>query len=348
MPEPEIEDPPDSEFELAAQLAAKTLEHAHRYRSPLLPHAYEVWFTYVVGTDEKLRERIDRELVEARVVDLDKIEEIYEEHFRGKALSSGMSAIGHELESGLTDAITILRDGLGESRRFLGSLRKAQDRIASLTGRKNTGRAVGELVALAHAHAAHTEALDSELAKVRAQVVELQTELQGMRDTAYLDHLTQIPNRRRMDEVLEAEIALARDSGQSLSFALLDIDHFKRLNDTFGHDVGDAVLKHVAGLLRRNTKGQDTPARYGGEEFAIILPRTSLPDAKLVLEKIRRRLSEINFIRSGNRLPVGQVSVSIGLSELLPGDSAETLIHRADALLYRAKRHGRNRLEAGL
>lgn len=348
MPEPDENTRPECAFDEAVRLAAQALKYARRYRSPPLPRAYEIWFTYVAGKDRALRERIDRELVETQVVDLGKIEQIYQEHFLGRRLASGMTVISDELDAGLSDAIGVLRDGLGASQRFLGSLRQAQRRISGLSRKQEARRAVAELLELASAHATQTESLNGELAKVRGQMLELQAELKRLRDTAYLDHLTQISNRRHMEEVLEREIAQARAAGQPLSFALADLDRFKSLNDSFGHSVGDAVLTHFAGLLKRNLKGQDTPARFGGEEFAVILPRTSLFNAAHLADGIRRQLGETRFVLSRDRTPIGPVTVSFGVTQLLPGDNMATLIRRADALLYRAKKLGRNRIESDL
>lgn len=237
---------PEAEFEEAVRLSLQALVHAQCHRCPPLPRAYEVWYNYVAGDDPALRERIDRELVKTHVVDLDKIEQIYQEHFLEKRLSKGMTAIGDELDTGLKEAIAVMREGLGENQRFVGSLREAQDRISRMSRKGDARRAAAELMDLARAHVEQTETLNGELDKVRDQVVELQDELQRLRATAYLDHLTQISNRRHMDEVLEREVLAARRSGEPLSFALADLDHFKRLNDTHGHAVGDAVLKHFA------------------------------------------------------------------------------------------------------
>jgi diguanylate cyclase len=151
-----------------------------------------------------------------------------------------------------------------------------------------------------------------------------------------------------MDEVLEREIALATASGEPLSFALGDLDHFKGLNDNFGHAVGDAVLKQFAGLIRNNIKGQDTPARFGGEEFAIIFPKTSVFGAGHATENIRKLLHDTEFILSRDRSSIGRVSVSFGVTQLLPGDSMADLIRRADGLLYKAKKLGRNRIETDM
>lgn len=347
MPDTAVPTVQESAFDEATQLAYQALEHARRHRSPPLPQAYEVWFAYVRGEDRELCARIDRELSRTAVVDLEKIDEIYQEHFRDSRLSTGIAEIGDGLDTGLMEAIEALRDGLGSSQRFLGSLKDARDRISQSSGlppRPEATGSVTELIELAQAHAARTESLTGELARVRKQVKELQGELQLLRDTAYLDHLTQIANRRHMEEVMEREIDHARAANESLCFALGDLDHFKALNDTHGHAVGDAALKHVAALIKRNIKGQDTPARFGGEEFAIIFPNTSLINATTVMDNIRQQLCGSNLVLSRGARPIGRISASFGVTRLLPDDTAETLIQRTDGLLYRAKQLGRNRV----
>ena len=336
------------EFEEAARLAADALDHAHRHRCPPRPHAYEVWYTYVSGEDAALRARVDSELIKRDSVDLDTIEQIYEEHFLHRRLSRGISRIGDELDAGLRDALGVIREGASSSQRFVGHLRRTQARIAGLSRKSDARRLVGELLELGEAQAAQAEAVQAELGKVQAHVAELQQELTRLRDSAYLDHLTQIANRRHLDEVLEREIAAARRSGQPLSFALGDLDHFKQVNDRYGHAIGDAVLKSFAALLKENIKGQDTPARFGGEEFAIVLPRTSVFNAGHVVGNIRRLLAETEFILSRDRRSIGRVTVSFGVTQLLAGDTVASLIERADALLYRAKHEGRDRVVSDL
>jgi len=348
MPEQRGKVPPDSEFDEAARLAARAMDHAHRHRSPPRPRAYEVWYTYVAGEDQALSARVDSELIKADVIDLDTIEQIYEEHFLHKRLSKGMTRIGDELDAGLRDTIAVVRDSLGSTQRFLASLKQAQSQISKVSRNHDARRVVMELLDLGQTHAAQTEVVNAELTKARTQVLELQRELHRLRDSAYLDHLTQIPNRRHMDEVLEREITLANANGQPLSFALGDLDHFKGLNDSYGHAVGDAVLRHFAGLIKNNIKGQDTPARYGGEEFAIIFPKTSVFGAGHVTDKIRELLNGTDIILSRDRSSIGRVSVSFGVTQLLPGDSMAELIRRADGLLYRAKALGRNRVETDM
>ncbi len=151
------------------------------------------------------------------------------------------------------------------------------------------------------------------------------------------DGLTGLPNRRAFDTELERRLAEARRSGREMALCLLDIDHFKGFNDTFGHRAGDAALAGVAELLRASCRLADIPARYGGEEMALILPDTPLTGAVDVAERLRGAIA-------AGRLAPRQVTVSIGVATSTGGHSAATLIEAADRALYEAKRAGRNRV----
>ncbi len=140
---------------------------------------------------------------------------------------------------------------------------------------------------------------------------------------------------------MAAEALQERDD---LCLLLMDIDHFKKFNDTFGHQVGDEVLKVVARTLKEGVKGRDTPARYGGEEFAVILPQTSLKNAVVVAEQIRTTLASRKLQNRKTGADYGFVTLSIGVSKYRFGESLEALIQRADEALYLGKNRGRNRV----
>lgn len=156
------------------------------------------------------------------------------------------------------------------------------------------------------------------------------------------DGLTGIPNRRHLMEFLERELARATRYGRPLALAMLDIDHFKQINDTYSHLAGDAILRRMAADLRTSVRKEQLFARYGGEEFGLVMPETPLSHAQTFCEKLRRRVAETSF--TFEHYPIG-VTVSIGIATA--GEAEETVeefIAQADAQLYRAKRLGRNRI----
>ena len=160
-----------------------------------------------------------------------------------------------------------------------------------------------------------------------------------LRNLAVTDTLTGVWNRRHGTELLTADLS-ARRPGQALSLLMLDIDHFKTINDTFGHQAGDHVLIEIASRLRRSLRGNDMVARWGGEEFVVLLRDCALPDALRVAEDIRAAIAELPFGA------MGSLTVSVGVAEARASEDLTTWLERADQALYRAKRSGRNEVAA--
>jgi len=158
-----------------------------------------------------------------------------------------------------------------------------------------------------------------------------------------LDELTQQYNRRYFNMQLSKHIERYRRHQAYFSLAIVDIDFFKSVNDSFGHDIGDEVLIVVASFIRKQMRSTDILTRYGGEEFALILPFTEQKVAKKVLDKLRNSFAEHQFVVNGINF---SITISIGVTEVRSADEEEAIIKRADAALYQAKRNGRNRVEA--
>jgi diguanylate cyclase (GGDEF)-like protein len=157
------------------------------------------------------------------------------------------------------------------------------------------------------------------------------------------DPLTELPNRRHMIERLEAELCRVSRNGGGFALIMLDIDHFKEVNDVFGHAAGDFVLVETADLLRRNLRGHDLCARWGGEEFLILLPDADQVQAETVAEKLRQLIAHHPFAHQDHRI---SVTLSLGIAAYHPGHTADVCIQAADDALYIAKRAGRNRWAA--
>jgi len=166
---------------------------------------------------------------------------------------------------------------------------------------------------------------------------------EALRDQSIRDPLTGLFNRRYLEETLEREIRRAVRSECVLGILMLDLDHFKKFNDTFGHEAGDTVLRETAAFLTRSVRAEDIVCRFGGEEFVIILPIADIHATQARAERIRSKLRELTILHRGKT--VGQVSVSVGVAELPQhGATPKTLLEAADAALYAAKRAGRDRV----
>ena len=174
--------------------------------------------------------------------------------------------------------------------------------------------------------------------KLHAINADLSQAHSNLEKIAVTDRLTGLYNRAKLDEVFTNEIACVERSGNSFAIILADIDHFKLVNDTHGHLVGDSVLNEFATILRRMTRDTDTSGRWGGEEFLVICPKVDLNDAFALAERIRAAVAKHSFT------VVGKKTCSFGIASYRPGDTADTMVKRADDALYKAKQHGRDRV----
>jgi len=190
-------------------------------------------------------------------------------------------------------------------------------------------------------NAAHTS---ERLTNAGDEINKLKEELENARRDARTDPLTGLPNRRGFFDLLQGHLDRRQESKENFGLVLADVDHFKRINDGYGHLVGDKILRFVARTLQANVKGQDSVIRYGGEEFAIILPSTGFHGAMTVANQLRQKIStsRLRLAESGREL--GDLTISLGVACPQMGDNPETLLRRADECLLQAKREGRDRV----
>ncbi|HMN43508.1 MAG TPA: diguanylate cyclase [Povalibacter sp.] len=188
------------------------------------------------------------------------------------------------------------------------------------------------------------EQMRSRIAELEGRARLLQTQLQDEQRLSAIDQLTKIPNRLAYDKRIEEELERCRRLNAPACLAVMDVDHFKRVNDTYGHRAGDRVLRAVADCLAGRIRRTDFVARYGGEEFVMILEGTRIDDAMRVIDDMRNAIAAIGFHFRGT--PVS-ITISGGVTALLDNDSAGAAFDRADKALYQAKETGRNRCIAG-
>jgi diguanylate cyclase len=185
------------------------------------------------------------------------------------------------------------------------------------------------------------QASRAELGETRGELKSIRDELNEAREAVQHDPLTGVLNRRGMDIVLPREVARARRVNAPLSVGMVDLDHFKHINDTFGHQAGDRVLVHMTELMRSVLRETDLIVRYGGEEFLAILPDTDMQGARLVLDRLQDIVIKSPVIHEGRRISVG---FSAGVAQFRDDDNGATLVLRADRALQSAKRGGRSQV----
>jgi len=196
--------------------------------------------------------------------------------------------------------------------------------------------------------ASGTEDLEARIAQLQHENIELIMKNRVLAEVSARDSLTGLYNRWYVMEKIESEMNRSLRHGSPVALLMLDIDHFKRINDSFGHAAGDSVLKSFGQVLRESCRVYDVPGRYGGEEFCIVLPETRIGNTTAVAERIRQRLAESRFDVGGDRVATITASMGIAGMDSVADEglvSSTALIERADRALYSAKHRGRDRIE---
>lgn len=258
------------------------------------------------------------------------------------ALDRVRSALS-ELLRGISSSIGNL---LGNAKRYNDSLeahKQSLGKIATVQDLKELEKALFSQVQEVQTA---NEQYRKELAEANGKVEEQQLELDRLQSNVGVDSLTEIPNRRALDERMVEIVDRAKRYDRIFSAIMIDIDHFKVVNDKHGHSAGDRVLRAVAQLLKDNKRSSDFLARYGGEEFVLLLPETTLESAETLANKLRERVAGSNFQYQKKNL---EVTISAGVGEwAAEKDTAEKLMDRIDKALYEAKRGGRNQVRVAV
>jgi diguanylate cyclase len=313
-------------------------------RQTAVPRNYEIWYVYATGYNLQLNKIINETLARnGRLTEAD-LEQLYETYLSQIKTTDRIDKVGARVIGEIDDVMTLITEALGMSASYDASLSGATRKL-SVAQDHNQVRAIVETLVQSTREMRETnKALEERLTLSKSEINNLQQSLDAMRAESLTDPLTGLGNRKYFDRSLAMAVQAALANATPLSLLLLDIDHFKSFNDSYGHLTGDQVLRLVGMSLKQTIKGQDITARYGGEEFAVVLPNTALRQALTVADHIRRAIMAKELKKKSTCEILGRVTISVGVAMLKPGDDTDSLIERADACLYAAKRSGRNRV----
>ena len=330
----------------AFRLAEQAFDYIERYQTPPEPCTYAVWYTYAEQSNPDLTASLEKALAKDQTLGPYELEELCRAHLHEGTLDLEQTGLRQKFEKELASVITLIQQSIDNTAAFSSTLDAVEDDLPKVASPEGLKRIVTHLIAENRRMAEQTEELNQGLQDSQRQVAELNRELDEVQSQSLRDPLTAIANRRAFDLRIETEVQRARESGTSLCLVMADIDHFKRVNDTYGHLVGDAVLKIFASLIAKNIKGQDMVARYGGEEFAVLLPQTEIISAYNLMVKIKQRFEKTELLIRESRQKIGTVTASFGVCLLKPDMTGRDLLERADEKLYEAKKAGRNCVKA--
>jgi len=309
---------------------------------PPYPQFYELLYTYATGVNPSLNARINAIFRDGHPT-ADITERLYNEFLRAQDANERISSVSQRMSSRVVAIHDAIDTAMTTANAYSASLQLASgdlgDEALDATRLRTLANAL--LVETRRMQDANQQ-LEMNLAASRDDIEALQRDLDDVRREALLDPLTKVHNRKAFDEGLLRAIDRAREHGGHLCLLLIDIDHFKRFNDTWGHQTGDQVLRLVAMTLKSNIKGKDIAARYGGEEFAAVLPDTDLEGAMILADNIRKAIQAKELLKRSTNEKLGRVTASFGVAMYRTGDTPSSLIERADRCLYAAKHGGRN------
>jgi len=328
------EDPTEQSAEWLRLAIAQMSKHEAAFH----PVTYAVWYEYVSGKNEALRRDIDHLTLNGRKLNEEITRRMFDKHVadltqeRAHRINGDLQRmLGAVAES--TSATDSRTAKFSESLSAFGR-ELATEAVGSLS------QTVGSVLQDTHALQQALDALKMRLVATRSEVDQLRDELDRVREEVLMDGLTGLLNRRGFDERIAALIA----SSDALSLVFIDIDHFKRINDTYGHVFGDRVLRAVAEVLKASVKGRDVVARYGGEEFAVLLPETSVEGARSVAQQLLEQIERTRIRRLSTAETIGAITVSAGVTMHRGGEAVPEFLQRADTALYASKAGGRNRV----
>ncbi|HMB77994.1 MAG TPA: GGDEF domain-containing protein [Kiloniellaceae bacterium] len=328
--------------EEAQVLSRRTLELMAQQDIPANPANFTLWYSYFIGSPPELKAAVDQIWDERGAIDAELSRDLYArflgENDPGRHIVEASSAIEEKINQLLkyVEQSTENTDGFGK-------------KMADLSGDLVRGLEKGDAVEVVRRILLETQnvvakgkALEKKLSESTEEVHRLRENLNAVRHEAWTDGLTGIANRKCFDVGLEEAAATARAEKTPLSLLLADIDRFKKFNDTYGHRIGDQVLRLVAQSLKDGVKGADLPARYGGEEFAIVLPETERGNAAILANNLRDRLARKELKNIRTDALYGRITISVGVAQYRPGEPLAELVQRADEALYEAKAAGRD------
>lgn len=318
-----------------------TLKNISDNELPYNPIVYSLWYDYATGRNPQLIDDIQNISNKKQKIEYQAITDLFRKHIADNQLLLA--------EKKTREFQKILAGVMNEMADSGGSINDQGDTLKVLTAQLEQATSTSDINSLADRIVSETKqivqssrVLSEQIEDRLEEIKVLRQELEGIKKTAKTDILTGLLNRRGFEEAISYTLEAANETESPISIVMMDIDHFKQVNDQYGHLIGDNVLKVVSKVIKDNAKGKDIACRYGGDEFILCLPDTPATGAYAVAEHFRTGLQKTNWKVKGTGESIGQISLSIGVAAYQPGQTLEQIILQADTALYQSKRAGRN------
>lgn len=329
----------------AIELLKRTLPEMSRRNIASTPTNYAIWYEYVNGENKKLNAAIENLDKSKTLFTSEILQSLYNDF-----ISDAHQAAVNRLSKTVREIIYDFLHKISQEEQNLNQYAQTLAEVSSRAEHINAIEDIKELVQLLLTETKKredaTHSMQTTLKSMSLDMKKLRNEVAKLNADATTDALTKINNRHAFDVEIEGLISLSKSENKPLCLVLIDIDHFKTFNEKFGHSIGDKVLRFVASLIKNNIKGNDSAARFSGEQFAVLLPETHLEGAVSVAENIREKLAKQTLSDSAEKIELGTITASFGVSAYEYGESVDQFVHKADIALSDAKKAGRNKVIA--
>ncbi|WP_373486801.1 GGDEF domain-containing protein [Blastomonas sp.] len=332
---------------ISRQQYMKVISFLEQVQLDPLPDHYRLAWEYLNGGNNMLRDAVNGKLDANGRLSAEMVAEILDE-CEGHIKVKDLNALVAESEALLTGGFKMLSKSGKESEAYADALQSRLDWMRDLDPSEQSDMPIEAqfqaLMKITSQMMKSTRKASQSLDQSTKQLTAMRTRLDEANTKAQRDQLTGLPNRWAFEQQFSAAIIRAKERFEPLSVAFIDIDHFKSVNDTHGHEAGDRVLQLVAKHLDRFGRGNCHLARHGGEEFVIVLENTSTAEAKEQIDVVREDLAERSLVNRDNGSSIGKVTFSAGIAAFNPSEPNRQVLRNADAALYEAKNSGRNQV----
>lgn len=334
----------DHELDAAVNFAAKAVARLKKDEIPPVPQNFEVWYVYYANVDPKLREDVDHRMKESGEITERDCHDLYEKYLNFGNERETYQRAGDHINAALQDVSGLMTGVKETTNEFTGSLKSATTKLIDAAAPDDIKDILATITSETEKMMQYNQDLEKRLDHSANMMEELKRDMERIRQQAITDGLTGLANRKAFDDQIGRLCRESKNAGLIFSLVMIDIDHFKAFNDSYGHQVGDQVLRLVSRTLINEVKGQDMAARYGGEEFVILLPGTNVNAAQMVANNIRKAVEKKEVVNRNTGDHLGQITVSCGVAQFYSTETVEDLIRRADVALYNSKNKGRNQV----
>lgn len=325
-------------------ISDKALDLMSQYNVVPSPANYEVWYDYASEDNMSLNKAIDDMIRMRKSFTAIACKNLHEKFYSNNQEQHAVVTTGQGLQDELTKIAKTVSDVNKGTAKYGISLNESMLNIDNIPEGAAMKTIIAGIMKETKEQADSNSHAQEQLKESAKTVQKLQATLEIVRQEGLTDMLTNIGNRKFFEETLKTTMDKANKEGSELCMVIGDIDHFKKFNDTWGHHVGDQVLKAVAHTLKTRVGDMGSTARYGGEEFVILLPGVDIEAAHDLSDTIRKAIASRNMKRKSTGESIGKITCSFGLAQYRQKEHRNDFLERADAALYRSKSNGRNRV----